>query len=552
MSTQAHACKNCSHSFEITPDDFSFYEKLQVPPPTWCPECRLKRRFAHRNERALYKRKCDLCGESIIAVFSPSKPYKVYCPKCWHSDKWDALSYGREYDPSRLFFEQFRELQLAVPHLSLLQENAVNSPWINYETDDKNCYLNFGGHLNEDCAYNQYNLKTKDCLDNFWLMKSEYGYESILCENSYRIMWSTFCYDCRDTYASLDCRNCSNIIGCTGLRHKQYHIFNEPVSKEEYETFVKENMSGSYEKHQALLHKAREFWKSRPQRATFIEKSVNCKGHLIFESKNCSECLSVEKGEDSKYAVYVLESKDSQDITSIWKSELCYDSIGAMSTSSVLFTAGALDSASRVQYSKLVFACQDCFGCINIKKKQYCILNTQYSKSEYEKLRDRIIADMRERGEYGEFFSPSLSLFSYDETVAYEWFPMTKEEVVGSAFGGNWDDHESASYQFSDYQIPDRVHDVHDDILEKVLKCKISGKAYRITPMELAFYRRFNIPIPLEAPFERHHRRLRFITDHRTLRPRECASCHAPIQSVYSKEEFPIVYCEECYQKEVI
>ena len=183
MNTEIKVCKNCQQSFTIEPDDFAFYEKMQVPPPTWCPECRLKRRFAQRNERSLYKRKCDLCEENIIAMYSSNKPYKVYCPKCWHSDNWDSLTYGRDYDPSRSFFDQLKELQIAVPHLSLLQENAVNSPWINYETDDKNCYLNFGGHLNEDCAYNHYNLKTKDCLDNFWLMRGEYCYENILCES---------------------------------------------------------------------------------------------------------------------------------------------------------------------------------------------------------------------------------------------------------------------------------------------------------------------------------------------------------------------------------
>src|SRR3989344_5559338 len=380
MTYETRQCQNCNATFAIEPDDFRFYEKIKVQPPTWCPECRLKRRFVQRNERSLYKRICDLCGASIIAMYSPNKPYKVYCPKCWHGDGWDALSYGRDYDPTRSFFDQLHELQIAVPHLSLLQENAVNSPWINYETDDKNCYLNFGGHLNEDGAYNQYNLKTKDCFDNFWVMKGEYGYENILCENSYQVSHSILSYDCRDTVASFDCRNCSHIIGCSGLRHKQYHIFNEPVTKDAYEKFVAEHLGGSYEKRQALLSKVREFWKTQPQRAAFIEKSVHCTGHLVFESKNCHACLSVEKGEDSKYLVYVLESKDSWDITSIWKSELCYESVGAMQTSSVMFPAGALDYASRVQYSKLLFACEDCFGCINMKKKQYCIFNKQYTK----------------------------------------------------------------------------------------------------------------------------------------------------------------------------
>jgi len=102
------------------------------------------------------------------------------------------------------------------------------------------------------------------------------------------------------------------------------------------------------------------------------------------------------------------------------------------------------------------------------------------------------------------------------------------------------------------YHIPDDINDVKDDILEKVLKCEQSGKAYRIISMELAFYRRFNIPIPRKASFERHRRRLRFIADHRKLAPRTCDHCKTSVQSVYSESEFPIVYCESCYQQEVV
>jgi len=38
-------CQNCKKDFTIEQDDFSFYEKIKVPPPTFCPECRYKRRI---------------------------------------------------------------------------------------------------------------------------------------------------------------------------------------------------------------------------------------------------------------------------------------------------------------------------------------------------------------------------------------------------------------------------------------------------------------------------------------------------------------------------
>ena len=54
MEQEIKVCQNCKKDFTIEPDDFAFYEKIKVPAPTFCPECRLQRRLAFRNERALY------------------------------------------------------------------------------------------------------------------------------------------------------------------------------------------------------------------------------------------------------------------------------------------------------------------------------------------------------------------------------------------------------------------------------------------------------------------------------------------------------------------
>ena len=551
QSSENRICQNCKASFTVDAQDFEFYEKIKVPAPTFCPECRLQHRLLQRNERSLYKRKCDLCGEGIIAMYSPNKPYKVFCPSCWYGDKWDPMDYGKEYDFAKPFFAQLKELQLVVPHLSLLQERSVNSPWINYETDDKNCYLNFGGHLNEDSAYNQYSLKNKDCFDNFWLMRGEYCYGNILCGNCYKTFYSIFCYDCRDTYFSFDCRNCSNIIGCSGLRHKQYYIFNQPVTKEKYEEFFNEHTLSSYNVREELRRRSKEIWRATPQRAAFIEKSVDVTGNLIKESKNCHECLSAEKTEDSKHVLYVLDVKDSYDTTSVWQAELCHEFLAGLKCSNIKFCTAVLDNSSRLEYCHLMFNCHDCFGCINLRNKSHCILNKQYSKEEYETLVDKIKTHMGKSEEYGKFFPAEFSPFSYDETVAYEWFPLDKDEIIKRGF--NWDDHEAGNkYEISSYTIPDDIGDVKDDILEKILKCERSGKPYRIIPMELEFCRKFNVPIPRLAPFERHRERLEFIVNHHKLHLRKCGGCDQQIDSVYTENEFPIVYCDRCYQAEVI
>ena len=72
----------------------------------------------------------------------------------------------------------------------------------------------------------------------------------------------------------------------------------------------------------------------------------------------------------------------------------------------------------------------NCFGCVGLNHKQYCILNKQYTREEYEELVPRIIEHMMKTGEWGEFFPSSLSPFGYNETVAQEYFPLSRKEVL--------------------------------------------------------------------------------------------------------------------------
>ena len=49
-------CKECKKQFEIDSNDKTFYKKVNVPEPKLCPQCRMQRRFAFRNEKELLGR----------------------------------------------------------------------------------------------------------------------------------------------------------------------------------------------------------------------------------------------------------------------------------------------------------------------------------------------------------------------------------------------------------------------------------------------------------------------------------------------------------------
>ena len=137
MENETKTCLNCKTNFTITPDDVGFYEKMQVPPPTRCPDCRFQRRLMFRNNRVFYRRECALCKQKLLTIYNPDRPYTIYCRDCWLSDKWDPLQYGKEYDFSVPFFQQFRSLQERVPRINLYRDNFVASEYCNYGLDFK-------------------------------------------------------------------------------------------------------------------------------------------------------------------------------------------------------------------------------------------------------------------------------------------------------------------------------------------------------------------------------------------------------------------------------
>ena len=143
MNTETRQCQNCKLNFVIEPDDFAFYEKIHVPPPTWCPECRMIRRFLWRNERALYPRQCASSGKQIISCFSPTSGVPVYDRDIWWSDAWDPLEFGRSYDFAQPFFKQFQSLLNVVPMPAVFNGESVNSSYNNHVGWLKNCYLLF-------------------------------------------------------------------------------------------------------------------------------------------------------------------------------------------------------------------------------------------------------------------------------------------------------------------------------------------------------------------------------------------------------------------------
>ena len=125
-----------------------------------------------------------------------------------------------------------------------------------------------------------------------------------------------------------------------------------------------------------------------------------------------------------------------------------------------------------IYYSYECSSCQDCFGCVGLKNKQYCIFNTQYTKETYEQEVLIIIAHMEKTKEWGEFFPTAISPFSYNESVVQEYFPLTKEQALSRGY--KWYERSDRNYSTSlvPSEIPKTIDSIDDSILNEIIKCE--------------------------------------------------------------------------------
>src|SRR3989338_4312979 len=517
MGSENRFCQNCKQNFVIEPEDFKFYEKISVPPPTFCPKCRLQRRLAFFNIFNLYERECDLCKKKTISTHPKDSPYIVYCPPCWWSDNWDPLDYGRDYDFSKPFFEQFDKFWREVPILGLSLDlpTLKTSPWNNHAGNLKNCYMIFHGDFNENSAYGFYLNKNHSLLDTTAAIQTELLYDSMHCYKTSRGAGLR-----NQVVNSLDCLfvryafNCQNCFASANIRNKKYLIFNNPYAREEYFEEIKRYDLGSHKTYKEVKKLAEEHWKKFPPKPHQDDMSVGSTGSHIFQSKNCKESLEVVGAEDSKYLWLMSTSpiKDCYDISS-WGNNiaLSYDCCTVGETGSGLkFCQETGINLYNAEYCKLSTGGSNHFGCVSIKKGEYVIFNKKYSEKDFYEFRQRIVAHMQKMPyrdvnsieyKYGEFFPPELSSFAYNETLARYFFPLSKEEALNKRY--RWRDHEIPEQEItkSTDDVPDHIKDAPDSIVEEVIGCKTCGRGFRIIPMELAFLRRLNVPIPRECPF---------------------------------------------------
>ena len=327
---------------------------------------------------------------------------------------------------------------------------------------------------------------------------------------------------------------------------------NEQLSKEEYEKRIKEIDFGNGREIEKQKISFKEFCDNALRRSVHNVNVANCVGDGLTESKNCHFALRGSKGEDLKYCDIFISTKDSMDLLNSADGENNYESVVVFGSNNrfCMYCRNVESSEFCVECRN----CSNCFGCIGLRNKKFHIFNKPFPEDKYWVKVNEIKSKMSERGEYGEFFPLEMGFMPYQSSFGQMYFPLNGE--LAGKMGIPWYAEPvlrlSTEEVLKNDDLPTNIVDARDDILQRTITCEESGAPYRLTKMELDFYRRMNLPVPRKHPWRRMQDRIK--REHGIiLYPFLCPQCAETSWSVYNEEDQKRyrIYCEKCYLKEV-
>jgi CxxC-x17-CxxC domain-containing protein len=501
----------------------------------------------------MYYRSCDESGKRILALYPASSEKKVvtYTQKTWWDyAKMNPLEFGRDFDFSRTFVEQFADLKKDVPRPSLHNTNVENAEFGNHCVGNKDCYMTIGSDLCEGCQFTYWAIRCRDCLDCSLVYDCELCYDCVdlrLCYNCQHVDSSESMTDSQYCY---DCVGCFDCFGCVELRHKKCCFLNQQLTKGEYEThvrFVQENPAAMQE----FLLEYEKLLRSSVLAGVKNVQSENVRGDKLWRCRECFDGFDLEKCHDASYCSFGFDGVTSQDVDFFGQIERLYNGFSAFGQYDCISTIMCHYSHD-VHYSEYCISSHHALGCVSLHHHAYCILNKQYTKEQYEELFPRIIEHMKNTGEWGEFFPVELSPFPYNVTVAQKYYPLTKEEIEKR--GWYYEDiselekRHREEFKTEMTSLPADTTKIDASICSQVLRCERSGHPYKITPKLFSYLRDRRLPLPCLHQDERNEIRMAR-RNPQQLWQTLCTGCHRQTDSSFHPDTGQRVYCPSCYEK---
>lgn len=497
-------------------------------------------------------------------MYPKESPYVVWCRDCWWSDTWDATKFCVGYEGPENFFEKMKKIQLQVPREGLVSLNAENSEYSNHIRDSKDCYMcALIADQSEHSFYSYSSTGIRNCSDVLWGRNTELLYFCVLTLNSYNCSFLSLADNCTDCHYSYDIKNCSNVMFSSNLRNKSYVFRNEQLSKEAYEKEVAKLQLSSFRAREEYIKEFQKILDTSIHRYANLVNCQNCSGQNVYNSVNTQIAYGSFDDENVYNAGNVLNAKNIVYGFAVGTQpvEWGYNVSVIKGGSNVVGCYNTVLS-SDIYFSENLVSCNDCIGCIGLNKKSFCILNKQYSKEEYEKIKSELLEYWRTNDQLASPMPQDLACFAYNESPAQDYYPSDRETAI--KFDFKWQDNMPGTHGKETLQpqdIADDIHDVNESICKEILTCIQCQRNYKIIKPEFDLYKKLALPVPRQCFDCRHRARLK-ILGIRRLFHRTCTcnlsehshpgTCQNSFVTIHKEGEMPEkVFCESCYQKEV-
>lgn len=541
-------CQISGEQFLVSDHEMKLREQFWFTDlPTVMPSYRLQLLWAFYPNWSFYNRTCDKTWKSLVSVFPQDCQYPVWDRKEWFSSAqppWAPIDFDRP------FFDQAREVfyQSPIPHI--FQYKCENCEYTDDWYESRDCYLCHGWDNSEGVRYSANVNTSKDCMQCVLIDKCEKCYDCVNCISAYS------CVACLDVRNSSNCtlcydmRNCQDCIFCYNQRWKQYCIGNKQLTKDQYE---QEKNKWQIESRDWYA-KAQNYFKKMMHeiawlRSSYVEHSENTTWNYISHMKDCEMCFmqlyhencchDFWAGWDAKHICEWVGTYGCQGWYKVAVPIKCFEMRMSFMTIECRFS----------DYTGYSVGCENCFWCCGMHKEKFCVLNTPYSKNEYDTVIDKLIDHMKSTGEWGNFFPGNFAPNSYTDSLSGYFFPLSDWEKQKFWFNVSQQKNQKISSYQSSLNVPQTAHMADEDTTKLVFWDEQIEKPFTILGQDINFCRELKVPLPDTFYLRRIFWNLSWMPFDGELRKAYCAKSGKEIQTSWPAEYDGRILSEEEYLK---
>lgn len=338
-------------------------------------------------------------------------------------------------------------------------------------------------------GYNYCCVNCSSSVDSSFSFDSSELIECAFVNSSQRLFFARFSSNCSDCYFIENCEDCRFCLFSTNLKGKKYHVFNQPVSEDEYQSVLKSLMLDDPLQLDSARERFANFLSTQSLDVMSYYNSSDVRGRFAFDSKSSADIF---------LSKHILNSNLIFGSSDIEASSMVVMSSGGVKRSYQNVLLGgpseevfnAYHCGPNVKNLEYCVGCKnshDLLFCVGLDGASYCIFNTQFTDKEYFVFKDELRSMFSREIDWGYQLPVNLSLIAYNESLSSLIFPLSK--VQANLLGYAWND------------SLDKINIDREQVADYI--CEISGVPYSVKTSEINIRKSLGVAVSNRSPDQR-------------------------------------------------